>query len=108
MMTAYLSPRAKLALRQEGDAWSALSYETLDSGWQPVRSDTIWWLRNCDDFATIECETDEELRDLLIDAVDESEAVDLTLMLLDGSLPDETRHLAAEELEEVVIHPEIR
>ncbi|MDX1968729.1 MAG: hypothetical protein SFV23_16255, partial [Planctomycetaceae bacterium] len=108
MTTAYLSPRAKLALRKEGDGWSALTYEKCNSGWQPVSPSMLWSLQNYDDFATIHVSSDDELKHRLIDAVDESEAVDLTLMLLDGRLPDSTRLLAAEELEEVVRYAEIR
>ena len=105
MKTGYLSARSRVIyVADSDDRFERLTLEVREPGtpefcprWQMVAE-----LRNAQDVATVEVENTEAALELLELSIDVNDALDLTLWLLDATLTDETRCLAAAELEEVL------
>ena len=108
MKTGYLSARSRVIyVADSDDRFERLTLEVREPGtpefcprWQMVAE-----LRNAQDVATVEVENTEAALELLELSIDVNDALDLTLWLLDATLSDETRCLAAAELEEVLALP---
>jgi hypothetical protein len=96
-MLAIVSGRACSAfLRRGEETWGRLRYETPNLE-EP-----------CSQYEMEHILSETEALTALFDAVDITEAVDLTLWLLDDTLSEATRQSAAEELDELLAYEEIR
>ncbi|MGL6076630.1 MAG: hypothetical protein ACRC8S_20945, partial [Fimbriiglobus sp.] len=107
MMTAIISGRLTKAFvpLAEGQ-WEVLRYGDRSPSPCDQRF-VLSELRECRDAHTLTGDLDT-IRHVLCHAVDLTESVDLTLWLLDPILSDDIRQSTAEELEEILVHEEMR
>ena len=107
-MKAVVSGRACVAVLIDGDTHHSIHYDDMDQlvPRQPEELSLLLggvrdldWL---DDVVSA-----DEVRDRLVDAVDETEALDLALYLCDDRLSLATHQAAAEEFNDLVAYPEI-
>ena len=106
-MQAVLSGRAGVALWKDGDTWNSIHYDQIDQLVPRDPEEIELLFRGADDLDWIEVNSADEVRDRLADAVDSTEALNLVLYLCDDRLTAETLSAAAQELEELIVHPEI-
>jgi len=109
MSQALVSGRAAMAfIRESDEKWLLLRYEKPDNPVPCPRSEVARHLNGCNDVQQLANADLDGVRDSLFDAVDLTEATDLTLWLLDDRLSDETRAAASSDLDELLGYSELR
>jgi len=108
MTLACYSARAGAAfLPIEGDRWVRMNADDPDTRWPCRTWEVAVALRGCTDVVELPADNVERLQTELFHAVELMNASDLTLWLLDATLPEDTRRLAARELEEFLVEPRL-
>jgi hypothetical protein len=98
-MQAIVSGRARVAfLRRGEDAWGMVRYEGADVEVPCRTAEVNHRLSGCGDVRQIDDADEDAVRRTLYEAVNLTEAVDLSLWLLDDTLSDSIRYDAAREL----------
>jgi len=101
-MKAILSGRAAAALIVDGDTWLRIDADRSEDLWASGPHEWSYVFGVCQDLQFLDVQSHEDVRAALTAAVDQEHALSLALICLDSETHDETRELAADDLDQIV------